>query len=190
MPSMDAEKSCTKCGQVKPLADFWLSATGKGGRRADCKICRGYSQHRWRLAHLARQQAKDRAYYHRHKQPGARKEYQAQWYQHNKQRTRLLNRAYAVSHRAQGALRTARYKAKKSGLEATLTEEQWKAIKALFQQKCIYCGKRTRRLEKEHVVPVSKGGNLTLHNIVPACRPCNAKKATKPPMKPIRLALL
>lgn len=32
-------KSCTKCGNDKPLDDFHRSKTGVQGRRANCKSC-------------------------------------------------------------------------------------------------------------------------------------------------------
>lgn len=33
------EKTCNKCGQLKPLSDFTRSARGKYGYKAVCKIC-------------------------------------------------------------------------------------------------------------------------------------------------------
>lgn len=33
------EKKCSRCGQVKPLAEFHRMAAGAGGVRADCKPC-------------------------------------------------------------------------------------------------------------------------------------------------------
>ena len=32
-------KTCTKCGETKPLDDFHRNKTGAGGRRPDCKEC-------------------------------------------------------------------------------------------------------------------------------------------------------
>ena len=46
------------------------------------------------------------------------------------------------------------------------------------------------KLEQEHVIPLSKGGALTLHNIVPACRSCNSKKGVNSPNTSINLILL
>ena len=41
-----------------------------------------------------------------------------------------------------------------------------------------YCGSRTE-LTIDHVLPVSKGGELSWSNCVTACRACNAKKGNK-----------
>ena len=35
---MDA-KRCTKCGEMKPLGDFYKEKTGRDGVRSDCKAC-------------------------------------------------------------------------------------------------------------------------------------------------------
>lgn len=32
-------KTCTKCGEVKPIDDFYRQAKTKDGRRYDCKVC-------------------------------------------------------------------------------------------------------------------------------------------------------
>jgi len=44
---------------------------------------------------------------------------------------------------------------------------------------CHYCGRHLTLMEitLDHVVPLSKGGAMGLRNIVPACLPCNRRKA-------------
>lgn len=46
---------------------------------------------------------------------------------------------------------------------------------------CQYCTKKLSHKEAtvDHVVPVSKGGDLTWENVVTACRDCNNKKSDK-----------
>lgn len=43
---------------------------------------------------------------------------------------------------------------------------------------CFYCGKRfeIKKLEVDHVVPISKGGKHSVSNICKSCRPCNIRK--------------
>jgi 5-methylcytosine-specific restriction endonuclease McrA len=64
---------------------------------------------------------------------------------------------------------------KKRELPATLTEKQWQIIKERFSNKCAYCGKE-KPLEQEHFIALSKDGEYTINNIIPACRNCNASK--------------
>lgn len=63
----------------------------------------------------------------------------------------------------------------------TLTLEEWKAIKARYQNRCAYCHQR-RPLTKDHLVPLSKGGFHTAINVIPACKSCNSKKGARPAM--------
>ena len=41
---------------------------------------------------------------------------------------------------------------------------------------CAYCGATGVALQRDCVLPISRGGRYTLANIVPACRSCNASK--------------
>ncbi len=64
----------------------------------------------------------------------------------------------------------------------TLTSEEWLNILKKYNYKCAYCGTEFDENilpEKDHIIPISKGGNNTKENIVPACRSCNAKKGDK-----------
>ena len=42
---------------------------------------------------------------------------------------------------------------------------------------CQYCGKETRQLTVDHIVPRSRGGVHVWENVVSACVPCNHRKA-------------
>ena len=46
---------------------------------------------------------------------------------------------------------------------------------------CQYCGKETRQLTLDHVVPRYRGGEHTWENVVSACVPCNRRKAGRAP---------
>ena len=61
----------------------------------------------------------------------------------------------------------------------TITKPEWDAIKERFSHRCAYCNREVKRLEMDHVIPLSKGGAHTKENIVPACRTCNAKKGNR-----------
>lgn len=63
---------------------------------------------------------------------------------------------------------------------------------------CQYCGERNSAedLTLDHVIPISRGGKDTWHNVVTACRRCNNKKGNhyleevgmkllNPPTKPV-----
>lgn len=74
---------------------------------------------------------------------------------------------------------SARRRARKSG-GSGVSRAEWKQIKDKFKNCCAYCLKRFDKLTMDHVVPLAKGGQHEPSNIVPACRPCNLRKHTKP----------
>ena len=60
-------------------------------------------------------------------------------------------------------------------VEHDLTDEQWAALMDAWGG-CAYCGGDGAALQKDTMLPISRGGRYTLTNVVPACRSCNASK--------------
>lgn len=48
---------------------------------------------------------------------------------------------------------------------------------------CQYCGKETRQLTLDHIIPRYRGGQHTWENVVSACVPCNRRKAGRTPQE-------
>ncbi|MCA9821822.1 MAG: HNH endonuclease [Dehalococcoidia bacterium] len=48
---------------------------------------------------------------------------------------------------------------------------------------CVYCGKATRELTLDHVLPRHRGGKHTWENLVAACKTCNHRKAGRTPQE-------
>ena len=48
---------------------------------------------------------------------------------------------------------------------------------------CQYCGKETRQLTLDHVLPRYRSGQHTWENVVSACVPCNRRKAGRTPQE-------
>jgi 5-methylcytosine-specific restriction endonuclease McrA len=59
------------------------------------------------------------------------------------------------------------------------TVEDWLALLEEFEYRCAYCDADDLALAIEHRTPLSRGGEHTKANIVPACEPCNMNKANK-----------
>ena len=61
------------------------------------------------------------------------------------------------------------------------TDEERKNTLTSCGSKCARCGKKLtlKTLTMDHVVPISKGGENTLDNLVALCQPCNSRKANK-----------
>ena len=72
--------------------------------------------------------------------------------------------------------RAARRRAKRvKAADNDLTEEQWSALVAAWGG-CAYCGAADSPLQRDCVMPISRGGRYTVTNVVPACASCNASK--------------
>ena len=56
-----------------------------------------------------------------------------------------------------------------------LTDGQWTMLKACWGG-CAYCGATGDGLQRDCVLPISRGGRYTLDNVVPACPSCNTSK--------------
>lgn len=56
------------------------------------------------------------------------------------------------------------------------TVNQWVELLELFNSCCAYCGGYFSNLTQDHIIPLSRGGNHTKENIVPACISCNCRK--------------
>lgn len=69
-----------------------------------------------------------------------------------------------------------------------LTRAEWIAIKAKYKHHCAYCGKVSKRLTLDHIVPLAKGGSHTAVNVVPACHACNSAKSDSLDWKPMDAA--
>jgi 5-methylcytosine-specific restriction endonuclease McrA len=65
--------------------------------------------------------------------------------------------------------------ARKKELDATFTIEEWNECKRYFNNKCCYCGNESK-LQQDHFIALSKDGEYTINNIVPACQSCNNSK--------------
>lgn len=93
------------------------------------------------------------------------------------------DRRYFVSERGRFTKQKIEIKRKRQlmATECSLTIEQWNEIKARHHHRCAYCGKAAKRLEKDHIRPLARGGHHTAENIAPACRTCNARKGDRLP---------
>ncbi len=59
-----------------------------------------------------------------------------------------------------------------------LTEIEWAAIQSAWAG-CAYCRATDGPLQRDCVLPISRGGRYTLLNVVPACRSCNTSKCNE-----------
>lgn len=98
-------------------------------------------------------------------------------------------REWSKTNPAKALAKKQRRRARIAGVRNTLTLAEWQEIKARFGYRCAYCHRRVNVLTQDHVIPLSRGGEHAVTNIVPACRKCNCSKGTKPPPSPVQTVL-
>jgi hypothetical protein len=68
-----------------------------------------------------------------------------------------------------------RRRSKMKQVKSFLSVNDWTNIKWCFNNECAYCGECVE-LTQEHFIPVSKNGEYSKNNIIPACQYCNSSK--------------
>lgn len=99
-------------------------------------------------------------------------------YVKNREKILQYQKDYYASHPGLSSHATERRKARMAKLPYDLTADQWYAILKEHNYACAYCGKTGIRLDREHKIPVCRGGGYTASNIVPACFTCNRRKGS------------
>ena len=72
-----------------------------------------------------------------------------------------------------------RRKVRMAGAAGQHTPDEWLALLEEHDGLCAYCG--ALAVERDHIIPISRGGTDDISNIVPSCRSCNATKRTLTP---------
>ncbi len=93
---------------------------------------------------------------------------------------RKQRREYYERHPQRRAMDRERRRARENETKVSdLTLAQWQDMLVHFNGHCAYCNRPFMKLNQEHVIPLSRGGNHTASNIVPACRSCNSRKGRR-----------
>lgn len=171
-------KKCSMCGEEKPSTKehFCVGKSYKDGLRPYCRVCnRKRDRQYWQKNREVLLQ-KRRHYYeeNRHVFSEKNKVYR----ENNKESIREMKRQYSKTPKGREIdnVKVQRYQAREKNLPATFIVDQWRLCKSFFQDSCAYCGKPSKRLQQDHVVPVASGGGYVAENIVPTCRRCNMNK--------------
>ena len=197
-------KICSKCGkELEKNKYFNKRKASKDGFTKRCKECIAKSKkqyytnnkekvsikvHEYRIQNKEKVSTSNKKYVQNNKQLVI--EYKKQYYQNNKKILAENNKQNYQNNKESYLERQKQYrlknldvfrinaqkrKARAKQLISTLTIEQWENIKRCFDKKCAYCGEE-KPLEQEHFLALSKGGEYTTNNIIPACKSCNCSK--------------
>ena len=114
------------------------------------------------------------------------------WYREHHEQARASRKAYRQTHLAEKHASDKKRKALQRGATTTdpFTAADWEEMKSAYGFRCVYCGRKMKRLTQDHLTPLSKGGAHTKHNIVPACQSCNSRKHSGSVLIPVQPLLL
>ena len=162
-------KVCSGCWEQYLLCtdNFARDSATNDGYYSTCKKCKAENNKNWFANN-----AKDRRTDDKKKD------------EKNKEHISERHKKWAAKNKGKLVVIQQRRTAKLKKLPATLTSDQWEAIKTVFDGRCAYCGvseadnkkKFGKLLEQDHFIPLSSGGEYTHDNIIPACRSCNSSK--------------
>lgn len=167
------EKPCCTCKEVKPASAFYRDNRRSDGLYARCKPCHNAVTGPASTRYQRENPEKTRTY---------RQKAMAKFFSVPGRMAAQIERLneYNRLNPDVKAVREQRRRARRTTSVNDFTREQWEALKVAYGHCCVYCGKSTKRLTMDHVVPLSKGGEHTARNIVPACNTCNSKKGNRP----------
>lgn len=116
---------------------------------------------RWRANNPERRLARDRAYKDRHPE-----------------QQKIYLKRYRKAHPEIAKVIDANRRARKLASGGRFTATEWRALVALHQSRCAYCGV-VAPLQADHRTPLCRGGGNSIDDILPACARCNQRKGTR-----------
>lgn len=166
-------KWCFKCKKWKPLEEFNKDSSRSSGYEAACRPCRSVRKTLGPIEHERRKQREKGFAWCRRC---------SDWLPFSEVKSGLCKKHHAEYARERYATnecywkeRRQHAKSKKRNIKPLPPEAQ-DILMEEFDGKCAYCGKPATSWD--HIEPVSKGGDTTPGNVVPACLTCNSSKKT------------
>lgn len=194
------EKTCRKCGEVKPVSEFHPRPESRDGYRNDCKPCHRArcAARRGRPGNAERQRQQSAEWYQRNKERHA--ENRRRWTEENREKVLADSRAYAAAHREEARKRASQwakenperhrrqtrkgnwhFRAKSVGgpLESFFFEEIYERDEGI----CGICFESVpfELATLDHVIPFTRGGMHQRANVQVAHRRCNIRKGNRLP---------
>src|SRR3990167_5919255 len=151
-------KRCKKCGEEKPLTEFYKGRLNRGGYIPRCKSCI--------KAGMA-----------------ARGDYKRVYVERYPDRVNAAKASYAARfpERIKAFLATAT--ARRRAAPGVVTGAEWKSLLIFYEHRCGQCGASGEKLTVDHFIPIIKGGHHSWDNVWPLCLKCNLRKGTRMPLE-------
>ena len=145
-------KTCSKCGESKPLEAYAPDKRNTDGCNTHCRVCH-------------------KEYYKANREKI--KEKSRIWVLNNPEKRAVISARHSKNNRPSKNRDVQKYRALKASNGSSLVTSTETSI--IVAQPCTACGK-VGPSEVDHIIPIARGGSHTIGNLMPLCRSCNASK--------------
>jgi 5-methylcytosine-specific restriction endonuclease McrA len=180
-----AMKICYKCKESKSFDCFNKDKAKKDGFGSYCKKCTSENNYKYRLANL--EKTKERVKQFHLANPDRRKQYDKKYRLANIEKEREYRKRYRLANLEKGKeyrlanlerRRNHQHTRRVKKLSNGVFKISPKELKKLYSSSCFYCSS-TENIHADHLVPISRGGQHSIGNLLPACQKCNLSKGSK-----------
>ena len=171
-------KTCSRCHSEFPENKLFFSHqnTGKNGFRSMCRKCeKEYNRERNQRNKLKYTPVRKKWI---SENEDKYRQIKADWRKRNYCHNAEITKKWRQENPYKACVHSHTRSAKKKSVICNLTLTEWHMTIRYFNYRCAYCGKN-EKLTQDHLIPLSKGGNYSYNNIIPACRFCNSSKHDK-----------
>lgn len=200
-------KTCTKCGETKPVSEFGQYAGKRKGLRSCCKVCHNSANAIWRankpgynaayyksnrdeiLASQTVYREKNseiiRAYDAARDKANPRRNHKAkeQWRKNNPDKARAASLAWHQANPEMVRIYNHKRRARLREVGGALSKGLAERLIKLQRGKCACCRQPLGTdYHLDHIMPLALGGTNTDDNIQLLCKKCNLQKNAKHPI--------
>jgi 5-methylcytosine-specific restriction endonuclease McrA len=156
------KRHCIVCKVVKPFSEFHKNKRTKEGVSNKCKVCQNLASNE------------------RYQEKGAmlRSQMAAQRVNNYQYRLEIERASRARRKEAQRPLKNARQQIRNRLIQGKVFVLYPKELQKFYKLPCFRCG-TIESLSIDHVIPLARGGNHSIGNLMTLCRSCNASKGKK-----------
>jgi len=174
-------KNCTRCGQIKPLTEFYSHKDGVGGRRPTCKQCICSEGKKYR--EYKGEEFKQKMSEYRERNREKIRNYHRQWSAENREKIREWNRTHYKKKKPAYRVKWQRREAVKRRLPAEINTRVMERILDQFNGCCALTGK-DGEIHLDHFIALSTGHGGTYEgNLIPLIKEMNLSKNSQNPFE-------
>lgn len=183
-------KECGKCKRLLDYSCFYMRRYKNGtvSPMSACKECNKKKVYDWRI----KNPEKFKAHSQKHCKSTVRKETRKIWVANNLEKLRERDRRragqrkeYLKQHPEKNKKYNDTRNYKRRALNkniSPLNGNEREYLREYMGDLCFYCGQKKPET-LDHLLPLTRGGDNSIENLVLACRPCNSQKNNKTPQE-------